>query len=117
AKDLLADRRLQEMVLKAYGLDAQIGMNALMQKVLESDPADASSVAARMTDSKYKKIASALNYGGLRIPEIPAMPSSATIEVEGIRSGQTFTSFSGTLGGIKVSNVSLEGVSNRVELA
>jgi hypothetical protein len=117
SKDLLADRRLQEMVLKAYGLDAQIGMNALMQKVLDSDPTDTISVAARMTDAKYKKLSAALNYGGLSIPEIPAAPSSATLQVEGIRSGQTFTSFSGTLGGVKVSNVSLEGVGSRVEVA
>ena len=117
AKELLDDRRLQEMVLKAYGLDAQVGMNALMQKVLDSDPTDTSSVAARMTDAKYRKISSALNYGGLRIPEIPAVPSSATVQVEGIRAGKTFTSFSGTFGGISVSDVSLEGATNRIEVA
>jgi hypothetical protein len=117
AKDLLADRRLQEMVLKAYGLDSQVGMNALMQKVLESNPADSNSVAARMTDAKYKKISAALNYGGLTVPEIPAVPSTATLQVEGIRSGQNFTSFSGTFGGIKVSNLPLENIGNRVDLA
>ena len=116
AKDLLADRRLQEMVLKAYGLDSQIGMNALMQKVLESNPSDSNSVAARMTDAKYKKLAAALNYGGLTVPEIPAVPSTATLQVEGIRSGQSFTSFSGTFGGIKVSNLALENVGNRIDL-
>jgi len=117
AKDLLADRRLQEMVLKGYGLDSQVGMNALMQKVLESNPADSNSVAARMTDAKYKKLAAALNYGGLTVPEIPAVPSTATLQVEGIRSGQSFTSFSGTFGGIKVSNLALDTVGNRVDLA
>ncbi|MBC9207732.1 DUF1217 domain-containing protein [Roseomonas aerophila] len=117
AKDLLADRRLQEMVLKAYGLDSQVGMNALMQKVLESNPSDSNSVAARMTDAKYKKLAAALNYGGLTVPEIPAVPSTATLQVEGIRSGQSFTSFSGTFGGIKVSNLALENVGNRIDLA
>ncbi len=117
AKDLLADRRLQEMVLTAYGLDAQIGMNALMQKVLESNPSDTSSVAARMTDAKYRQISAALNYGGITIPEIPAVPSGATIQVEGIRSGKTFTSFSGTFGGVAVSDVSLTGASSRVEVA
>jgi len=105
------------MVLKAYGLDSQVGMNALMQKVLESNPSDSNSVAARMTDAKYKKLAAALNYGGLTVPEIPAVPSTATLQVEGIRSGQSFTSFSGTFGGIKVSNLALENIGNRVDLA
>lgn len=117
AKDLLADRRLQEMVLKAYGLDAQVGMNALMQKVLESNPSDTSSVAARMVDARYQKVAAALNYGGLTIPEIPAVPSGATVEVEGIGKGQTFTTFSGTFGGVKLSNVSLDGLSSRMDVA
>ncbi|MBO1076135.1 DUF1217 domain-containing protein [Roseomonas marmotae] len=117
AKELLADRRLQEMVLKAFGLDAQVGMNALMQKVLESDPKDQGSVAARMVDGRYKQIASALNYGGLRIPEIPAVPSGATVEVEGIRQGQAFTSFSGRFGGVAITSLSLEGIGNRMDLA
>ncbi|RKK03656.1 DUF1217 domain-containing protein [Pseudoroseomonas wenyumeiae] len=117
ARDLLADRRLQEMVLTAYGLDSQIGMNALMQKVLESDPADSGSVAARMVDSRYKQISSTLNYGGIAIPEIPAMPSGATVQVEGIRQGKTFESFSGTFGGVTVSNLDLSKASNRIDLA
>ncbi|MBC9179859.1 DUF1217 domain-containing protein [Roseomonas ludipueritiae] len=117
AKDLLADRRLQEMVLTAYGLDSQIGMNALMQKVLDSDPNDSGSVAARMVDSRYKQLSNALNYGGIAIPEIPAVPSSATIQVEGIRQGKTFESFSGSFGGVKVSGLDLSKASNRLELA
>ena len=117
AKDLLTDHRLQEMVLTAYGLDSQIGMNALMQKVLDSDPNDSGSVAARMVDNRYKELSSTLNYGGLSIPEIPAVPSSATVQVEGIRQGKTFESFSGSFGGVKVSGVDLSQVSNRLELA
>jgi hypothetical protein len=117
AKDLLADRRLQEMVLTAYGLDSQIGMNALMQKVLESDPNDSGSVAARMVDSRYKQLSNALNYGGLSIPEIPAVPSGATVQIEGIRQGKTFESFSGTFGGIKVTDVDLSRSNNRLDLA
>jgi hypothetical protein len=117
AKDLLSDPRLQEMVLKAYGLDAQAGMNALMQKVLESDPTDTTSVASRMVDGRYKALAAALNYGGLTVPEIPALPSSATIQVEGIGQRQSFTSFSGTFGGISVKNVSLDGLTSRTDVA
>jgi hypothetical protein len=117
AKDLLADRRLQEMVLKAYGLDAQIGMDALMRKVLDSNPADSASVAARMVDARYKKIAADLNYGGLTIPAIPAVPSGAAVEAEGVRAGQAFTSFSGSFGGVKVSDVALRGLNSRQDIA
>lgn len=117
AKDLLSDRRLQEMVLTAFGLDSQIGMNALMQKVLESDPNDSGSVAARMVDSRYKQLSAALNYGGLSIPEIPAVPSGATVQVEGIRQDKTFESFSGTFAGITVSGLDLSKSGNRIELA
>jgi hypothetical protein len=117
AKDLLADRRLQEMVLTGFGLDSQIGMNALMQKVLESAPGDSGSVAARMVDSRYKQLSATLNYGGLSIPEIPAVPSGATVQVEGIRQGKTFESFSGTFGGVTIADVDLSKVSNRLDLA
>lgn len=120
AKDLLADYRLQEMVLKAYGLDSQIGMNALMQKVLESDPTDTSSVAGRMTDQRFRQISAALNYGGIVIPEIPAVPSTITVQVDGVRGSATntsFTSFSGSFGGVSVEDVSLEGLGSRVTMA
>ncbi|MBO1080509.1 DUF1217 domain-containing protein [Roseomonas haemaphysalidis] len=117
AKDLLADRRLQEIVLKAYGLDAQVGMDALMRKVLDSNPTDTGSVAARMVDARYQKIAAALNYGGLVIPEISAVPSGATVVVEGIGKGETFASFSGSFGGIKVDGVSLDGLGSRQGVA
>jgi hypothetical protein len=117
AKDLLADRRLQEMVLTAFGLDSQLGMNALMQKVLESDPNNSGSVAALMVDGRYKQISGALNYGGLSIPEIPAVPSGATVQVEGIRQGKTFDSFSGTFGGVRVADLDLSQATNRLDLA
>jgi hypothetical protein len=117
AKDLLADRRLQEMVLTAFGLDSQVGMNALMQKVLESDPTDTGSVAALMVDGKYKQLSNTLNYGGLSIPEIPAVPSNAAVQIEGIRQGKTFASFSGTFAGVQISAVDLSKVNNRLDLA
>lgn len=109
SQDLLADRRLQEMVLKAYGLDAQVGMDGLMRKVLDSDVADSGSVAARMTDSRYRQIARDLNYGGVVIPEIPAVPALATVTVEGLRADRGFTSFTGRFGGVTVEDLSLRG--------
>lgn len=117
AKDLLADRRLQQMVLQAYGLDAQVGMDALMRKVLESDPLDPASVAARMTDSRYLTIANALNYGGIAIPTIPGTDSTTRLQIEGLRAGNPFTSFSGTFAEVEVNDLSLSQVTSRAELA
>ncbi|HWX51603.1 MAG TPA: DUF1217 domain-containing protein [Roseomonas sp.] len=117
SKDLLSDRRLQEMVLKAYGLDAQVGMNALMGKVLDSDVTDTSSVAYRMTDSRYRQIASDFNYGGLLVPEVPAVPSTARISLDGLRSGSGFTSFSGSFSGVSVQDLSLRDVQSYAQVA
>ncbi|WP_159999938.1 DUF1217 domain-containing protein [Roseomonas sp. 18066] len=117
AKDMLADRRLQTMVLKAYGLDSQVGFDALMRKVLESNPDDNTSVAARMVDYRYRQVAAELNYGGLGIPEIPAVLSSTTLQMEGVMRGQEFTRFSGTMGGVKVTNVDIAGLTRRTDIA
>lgn len=117
SKDLLGDRRLQEMVLKAYGLDAQVGMDALMRKVLDSDPADTGSTAYRMTDSRYRQIAGDFNYGGLSVPEVPAVPSTARAAIDGLRSGSGFTSFSGNFGGVSVQDLSLRDVQSYGQLA
>jgi hypothetical protein len=117
AQDLLADRRLQTMVLKAYGLDSQVGFDALMRKVLNSNPDDPTSVAARMVDYRYRQIAADLNYGGLGIPEIPAVPSSTTLQVEGLMPGQSFTAASGSMGGVRIGTVDLTGLTRRTDIA
>jgi hypothetical protein len=116
AKDFLADRRLQEMVLKAYGLSAQVGMNALMQKVLDSDLSDNTSVAWRMNDSRYRKIAAALNYGGA-VAAKPAVASSSILQVAGLDSRNGFATFSGNFGGVNVEGVSLLGKTSTLEIA
>lgn len=117
AKDMLADRRLQTIVLKAYGLDSQIGFDGLMRKVLDSNPDDANSVAGRMTDYRFRQISKDLNYGGITIPEIPAVPSSITLQLEGIMTGRSFLSAAGTLGGISIKSVDLAGLDTRDGIA
>jgi hypothetical protein len=117
AKELMADPRLQRIVLQAYGLDSQIGMDALMRKVLESDPADSSSVAARMTDPRYRQVSNALNYGGIGIPAIPALASQARITVDGLNGEGAVTSVSGRFAGLDLRNLDTSGASSRAELA
>lgn len=117
AQDMLKDPRLQRMVLQAYGLDAQVGMTALMKKVLESDPTSTTSVAARMTDPRYLALAKSLNYGGLEIPAIPALASTAKVRVEGLGGQGAIASFTGRFGGVGVTGLDLSGAESRAEVA
>jgi hypothetical protein len=98
AKALLADPRLQDFVLTAYGLSSQNGMTALMQKVLESKPHDKGSFASRMIDARYTTLANAFNYGGTVTPAKPAVSSSAEVQISDLSPDGNFQSFSGSFG-------------------
>lgn len=63
AAKLVADRRLLTVALTAFGLEGEIGKRALIRRVLESDPADRTSLAGRMIDPRYKAFAEAFGYG------------------------------------------------------
>ncbi|WP_120009740.1 DUF1217 domain-containing protein [Teichococcus vastitatis] len=117
SKSLLDDRRLQEMVLRAYGLDAQIGFNGLMRKVLDSDPADSTSAAGRMTDSRFRQLAADLNYGGKSVAAVPAVPSKGTLQVDWAAGGVGFSGFSGSFATVQVKEVPLDGADTRQKLA
>jgi hypothetical protein len=117
AKSLLDDRRLQEMVLKAYGLDAQIGFNGLMQKVLNSDPADSTSVAGRMTDTRFRQLSADLNYGGKMTAAMEAVPSKSSLQVEWGTGGAGFSSFTGSFASVQLEGVPLDGAATRQKLA
>jgi hypothetical protein len=117
AQALLADPRLQDFVLTGFGLSSQSGMTALLQKVLQSNPSDRNSFAAQLTDTRYTALAQAFNYGAKTTPAVPATPSSAEVAVDGLSSGSNFATFSGTFGGVSVSNVALAGVTTWQGLA
>jgi uncharacterized protein DUF1217 len=117
AQTLLSDPRLQDFVLTAFGLTSESGMTALLQKVLQSNPTDQNSFAAQMNDARYSSMAQAFNYGGKSTPAVPATPSSAEVSIDGLFSGSNFATFSGTFGGVTVSNVGLAGVTTWQGLA
>jgi hypothetical protein len=117
AAALLADPRLQDFVLKAYGLTSESGMTALMTKVLNSNPTDPKSFAARLSNSAFTTIANAFNYGGTSTPAQPPTASSAEVDVNGVFQASTFGTFSGTFGGVSVSNVALTGATTWQGLA
>lgn len=117
AKAMLADPRLQRMVLSAYGLDAQVGMNGLMEKVLNSNMADTKSVAMRMSNTLFRQIATDFNYGGTATPAVAAVPSSTQIAVDGLDSSKTIGRVSGSFGGVTVHEVDTSEATSRAQLA
>ncbi len=117
AKSLLADPRLQKIVLSAYRLDAQVGMNGLMEKVLNSDVTSSASLAVKMSNAIYKQIATDFNYGGIAVPAIPAVPSTAKVAIEGLNVQKTIARFSGSFGGVTVREVDTSEATSPKELA
>jgi hypothetical protein len=68
AKDLVADRRLLRVALVAHGLEADVGNKAFVQKVLESPTLDPQSLANRLADKQYLKLAAAFGFGDFATP-------------------------------------------------
>jgi len=54
--DLLKDREVHSFVMKAFGLESEIFANAMMKKIMTSDPLDKSSLVNRLTDTRYREI-------------------------------------------------------------
>ncbi len=102
AAALLADPRLQDFALTAFGLSSQNGATALMKKVLNSDPTSSTSFAAQMVSPQYTEIAAAFNYGGTVTPATPAVPSTAQVQIGNLSQQSNFADFSGTFAGVSV---------------
>jgi hypothetical protein len=118
ASQFLADPRLQQVVLTAYGLSQQIGANGLMQKVLTSKLSDPTSVANTLVSQGYKQITSALGYGNASTQAVAATASSASVSVDGLDGGAgSFGTFSGTFGGITLQNVDLSAATTPAAIA
>ncbi|QUS35937.1 DUF1217 domain-containing protein [Falsirhodobacter algicola] len=62
--ELVADRRLLEVALGAFGLDDDINNKYFIRKVLDSDLGDDSSLANRLSDDRYAAMAKAFGFGG-----------------------------------------------------
>ncbi|MBU2956187.1 DUF1217 domain-containing protein [Paracoccus sp. 1_MG-2023] len=64
AADLVKDYRLLNTALSAFGLEDDIANKAFIQKVLESDISDSSSLVNRLSDKRYLRMAEAFGFGG-----------------------------------------------------
>jgi Protein of unknown function (DUF1217) len=68
AEDLVKDRRLLKITLGAYGLDADINNRFFIRKVLESETLKGDSLANRLADKQYLKLADAFGFGDFSTP-------------------------------------------------
>ncbi len=59
--DLIGDYKMLSVALKAYGLEDDLPNKAFIRKVLESDLSDTGSLANRLSDKRYLKLAQAFN--------------------------------------------------------
>lgn len=70
--ELMADRTLLKVALGAFGLDDDLNNRAFIQRILDSDLDDTSSLANRLADKRYLAFAQAFNFageGGANLPE------------------------------------------------
>ena len=63
AADLVADRRLLKVALGAFGLEGEIDKKAFVRKILEDGTTDPASLANRLTDKSWYKLAEAFGFG------------------------------------------------------
>jgi hypothetical protein len=63
AAELVADRRLLEVALGAFGLEGEIDKKAFVRKILEGGTADPASLANRLTDKSWYKLTQAFGFG------------------------------------------------------
>ncbi|MEP3301058.1 MAG: DUF1217 domain-containing protein, partial [Roseibium sp.] len=68
--EFLDNDRVYAYAMKAYGLEEMAYAKAFIRKVLESDLTDTSSFANLLSDTKYKALAAAYDFGGTVTSEI-----------------------------------------------
>lgn len=62
ADELVGDYRLLTVALKAHGLETEINYRGLIKKVLESDLNDPRSLANRLSDKRYLRLAESFDF-------------------------------------------------------
>ena len=65
AEALVNDRRLLEVTLTAFGLEADIDAKAFIRKVLEEGTINSKAFASRLSDKRYQQLAFTFGYGNL----------------------------------------------------
>ena len=68
AEDLIADRRLLQVALGAFGLDEDINNKYFLQKVLEDGTLNDQALANRLSDKRYYEFSKAFGFGDFATP-------------------------------------------------
>jgi Protein of unknown function (DUF1217) len=68
AEELVGDRRLLKVALGAFGLDKDLNNRFFIRKVLESSSFDDKSLANKLADKQYSKLAAAFGFGDFATP-------------------------------------------------
>jgi len=79
ARDLVADRRLLRVALGAFGLQDDLDNRFFIRKVLEQGATGRDALANRLTDTRYREMASAFGFGGDGSPATRTPGFGATI--------------------------------------
>lgn len=68
AEKLVSDKRLLRIALTAFGLEGDLNSKAFIQKVLEGGTLKQDSLANRLANKQYLKLAAAFGYGDFSVP-------------------------------------------------
>lgn len=69
ADDLLSDFRLLNVTLRAFGLEGDLRNRAFLRQILDSDLSDDRSLANRLADKSYRKLAETFGFGTVAGPK------------------------------------------------
>jgi hypothetical protein len=68
AAELVNDRRLLRISLAAFGLEGDVNSKAFIQKILEGGTLKEGSLANKLADKQYQKLAAAFGFGDFSVP-------------------------------------------------
>lgn len=68
AEKLVNDKRLLRIALTAFGLEGDVNSKAFIQKILEGGTLKDGSLANKLADKQYQKLAAAFGYGDFSVP-------------------------------------------------
>lgn len=68
AEQLVNDKRLLRISLTAFGLEGDVNNKAFIQKILEGGTLKEGSLANKLADKQYQKLASAFGFGDYSVP-------------------------------------------------
>lgn len=79
AADLVADRRLLQVALGAFGLDEEVDKQAFVRRILEEGTESDDAFANRLVDPRFQRLAEAFGFGNLTGSQTGAIGFADTI--------------------------------------